>query len=381
MCYNFWVKKILHLPNFYPPHKGGIEEVCYQIVVGMKNHFDQKVLCFNDTDKTIQETVDGVELLRVGVWKKFLQQPLTLAYKQELQKILQNWRPDFVHLHLPNPLISIYLLKILPAETKLIIHWHSDIVARAQQIPYLFYRFWERKILARSEKIVVTSPNYLSASQPLQNFLDKAVIIPNMVDEQKLQKREGDEAELMKIKSKYQDRKIILACGRLVEYKGFKYLIHAVKILFAQRQDFVVLVVGNGPLWHKLKTQSKNLPIEFLGSVDNDSLRQLFYSADIFAFSSITRNEAFGISLAEAMYCGLPTVTFEISGSGVNWVSPKNETGLEAQNKDIEDYAHNLDQLLSDDYQRKKIGLAAKKRIEDNFVWDKIAGKVLALYN
>ena len=41
----------------------------------------------------------------------------------------------------------------------------------------------------------------------------------------------------------------------------------------------------------------------------------------IFCFPSITRNEAFGIALAEAMYCGKPAVTFTIEGSGVNFVS------------------------------------------------------------
>lgn len=42
---------------------------------------------------------------------------------------------------------------------------------------------------------------------------------------------------------------------------------------------------------------------------------------DIFCFPSITKNEAFGLALAEGMYYSKPAITFTIDGSGVNFVS------------------------------------------------------------
>ena len=71
-------------------------------------------------------------------------------------------------------------------------------------------------------------------------------------------------------------------------------------------------------------------------------------ACDIFTFPSITRNEAFGISLAEAMYFGKPTVTFEIKGSGVNWVSIDGETGLVAKNGDAKDFASKIHSIAND---------------------------------
>ena len=48
-------------------------------------------------------------------------------------------------------------------------------------------------------------------------------------------------------------------------------------------------------------------------------------------FPSITKNEAFGVVLAEAMYCYTPAITFTIEGSGVNWVNLHQVTGLEME--------------------------------------------------
>lgn len=39
--------KILHVSKFYPPYRGGIEDVCYNIVQALQEH-TQKVFCFND---------------------------------------------------------------------------------------------------------------------------------------------------------------------------------------------------------------------------------------------------------------------------------------------------------------------------------------------
>ena len=72
--------------------------------------------------------------------------------------------------------------------------------------------------------------------------------------------------------------------------------------------------------------------------------------------------EAFGISLAEALYFGKPALTFTIKGSGVNYVNINNETGLEAPNEDVKSYADNINKLLHDEALYKKLSEGAKER-------------------
>lgn len=87
----------------------------------------------------------------------------------------------------------------------------------------------------------------------------------------------------------------------------------------------------------------------------------------MFAFPSITRNEAFGVALAESMYCGCPSVTFTVNGSGVNWVSIDGETALESPNGDPEALARAISSLLRDPSLRTRMGQNAVTRVKNFF--------------
>ena len=100
------------------------------------------------------------------------------------------------------------------------------------------------------------------------------------------------------------------------------------------------------------------------------------YAASVFVFPSITKNEAFGVALAEAMYCGTPAVTFTIPGSGVNWVSLNGETGIEVPNGDDKAYAKAIDTLLGDDELRMRYAENARKRVKENFTIPKMVERM-----
>ena len=101
---------------------------------------------------------------------------------------------------------------------------------------------------------------------------------------------------------------------------------------------------------------------------------------DIFCFPSVTKNEAFGLALAEAMYFGKPAVTFEILGSGVNYVNLKNVTGLEVKNGDSKAYAEAMVKLVENDALRIKMGVATKKRIEEIFMNKSFEKNILKIF-
>jgi glycosyltransferase involved in cell wall biosynthesis len=51
-------------------------------------------------------------------------------------------------------------------------------------------------------------------------------------------------------------------------------------------------------------------------------------NCDLFCLPSVSRNEAFGLVLVEALYFGKPLVTTNVEGTGMNYVNKHNETGL-----------------------------------------------------
>lgn len=368
------MKKILHIPNYYPPHIGGIEDVCYSIVTGLPEYKHQ-VLCFNDKPLTEDADYEGVKVIRCGTLKKLFSQSVSLSYFKELKKVFKEFDPDIVHFHTPNPLGSIYLLMSLPKKVKLIVHWHSDIIEQA--FLYLFYRPFEKRLLKRADKIVVTSPTYIEGSKPLASWQDKLLVVPNTVNIEKFRIKDGDKEAIEKIKSGYGQKKILFTFGRHVPYKGLSYLIEAIPQI---SDEAVIVIAGRGPLTNKLKSACSSTNVYFTGRLSQDELRHYLYAADVFLFPSITRNEAFGIALAEAMYCGLPAVTFTIPASGVNWVCPDMETGLEVENRNSQALAEAINRLLSDDELRTTLGQNAAKRVREYFLIESVKAILTELY-
>jgi glycosyltransferase involved in cell wall biosynthesis len=118
----------------------------------------------------------------------------------------------------------------------------------------------------------------------------------------------------------------------------------------------------------KWKEQAKPYSnIVFLGSLPREEINQYLGACDIFAFPSFARNEAFGISLAEALYFGKPAVTFAIPGSGVNWVSLNDVSGLIVPNRDTKAYAEAITKLATDPELYNRLSAGAKERAHTYF--------------
>lgn len=366
--------KILHISKFYPPYRGGIEDVCYNIVNGMVG-VEQKVICFNHTSHTEILEMKGVEIARIGIITELARQPVSFSFFFLLKKYIKDFSPDIIHLHLPNPLACLYILLLLPSRTKLLLHWHSDIVA--QKFIYRFIRPLERKILKRADKVIITSPNYLEASKPLKDFYNKTVVVPNMVSLEKISDSRDIRKDVQNLRHLYQDKDIVFFMGRHVPYKGIEFLLEAEKYIGS---DCVILIAGSGPLTEQLKKRNTSSRIKFIGKITDLEVKIYMTAASVFAFPSITKNEAFGVVLAEAMYCKSTPVTFEIKGSGVNWVSIKDVTGLEVENGNAKLFGEAINSLLENKILRNKLAEQGYKRVIENFTMESIQKKLELIY-
>lgn len=357
--------KILHISKYYYPFLGGVEQVARDCVNALAEN-EQKVFCFNHEKGNKTDEVDGVEIIRAGCFAKIASQSLSFSYGKLLKKVFKEFQPDKVIFHYPNPFAAMFLLKLLKKYPgcKLILYWHLDITK--QKVLGKLFEKQNLKLLKIADKIVATSPNYIEGSKYLTQFKEKCVVIPNCFAENKAK---ADEEYSHEIRSRFEGKIICFALGRHVPYKGMEYLIRASKLL---DDRFVVLIGGQGELTDSLKhLASDDKKVEFLGKLSDKEVGGYLASCDIFCFPSITKNEAFGIALAEAMAIGKPCVTFTIVGSGVNYVSLNGITGIEVENGNIEQYAHAILTLGDDDQLRKHYGDAAEARAKELFTFKK----------
>ena len=372
------MKKILHISKFYYPYFGGIEDVVYNIVNELREQFEQRVICFNhERTGTIRTLDNGVEIVRVNAPVIVASQPISFSYIHQLRKEIRSFRPDVIHVHFPNPLVAFYLSLMPMRHTKLIIHWHADVIGK--NFLYNLYKPIEHKLLKRADAIITTSKQYIERSAPLQAFKDKIHILPNIVNEEKMRLAVGEEAEVQAIQKRYEEKKIVLFIGRHVEYKGIPLLIRAARFL---DDDCVVLIGGTGELTQTLKQKAQAMQdkIFFLGRLPSQEMKYFMHAASVFAFPSIDRREAFGVVLAEALYCGTPAVSFRIAGSGTTWVNQNGKTGIVVETMDAKKYAEAINTLLRDDKLRKQYGQNAEEWVRANFLKDKIQ-MLSKLYN
>lgn len=382
--------KILQIPNYQYPHIGGIEQVAKDIADSIcSEKISQKMICFNEDaqdgnvvchrKETVKDNIDDIEIIRCGCIAKIASQSISLTYNRELKKVFTDFKPDIVIFHYPNPFVAFFLLPLINKNKniKFVLYWHLDITK--QKLLGKMFHGQTIDLLKRADKVVATSPNYIDGSQYLSKFKNKCEVIPNCIRTERLEITEATKLKAEEIRTKYKGKTICFGIGRHVPYKGFTYLIKASKYL---DDSFKILIGGKGPLTETLKKEALNdKKIEFCGRISDEDLPAYYLACDIFCFPSITKNEAFGIALAEGMYYGKPAVTFNIPGSGVNFVSLDGVTGIECHNGNAEQYAKALKALANDKKLAVEYGENAKKRVIDNFMFDTFKKKINSLVN
>ncbi len=369
------VKRILHIPNFYPPHTGGIETVCHTLVTHM-SRYQQRVICFSGDRNSSRDIYEGVEVTRAGAFATVASQSLSVSYFLKLKRLISSFDPHIIHFHAPNPLVSLYLLLVIPRRCKLIVHYHAEICT--SKVIYTCYRPIERRLFRRANVIIATSPKLQTDAAALGKFQEKCTVVENVITTDDLNLSPDDEKRIEELKRRFGNKPVVLAFGRHVPYKGFKYLIEADRMI---KNDCVVVIGGEGPLTEELKAMSDSPRIHFVGRIPDDELKLYLHAASVFAFPSITSAEAFGIVLLQAMYCKTPPVTFTIPASGVNYVNMAGVTGIEVENGNAAAFAGAVDTLLSDSAMLAEMGNAGRERVIRNFTWESIDAKITGIYD
>jgi rhamnosyl/mannosyltransferase len=363
--------RVLQLGKYYDPYMGGIETHLSLLCAELRAHDEVEVLVCNTAGRTERGEVKGIKVTRAGAWIRAFSTDFCPALVTEISRRTF----DVLHLHTPNPMgMLAYLLARKPREHRLVITHHSDVVRQAglrRALSPLFAMTMER-----AHCIVATSPNYVATSDELAPYRDRVGIVPYGIDLEPYQDPVHDErARVFRARL---GEKVILAAGRLIYYKGFEVLLEALA-----RLDAHLVIVGEGPLRASLEAKARSLGIAgrvtFTGGIHQSEIPAWYRAADVFAFPSIARSEAFGIVQLEAMASGLPVVNTQLD-SGVPFVSVDGETGVTVPPGDPAALAAALGMLLADRELRERLGRRARQRVRELFSKARMADEIRAVY-
>ncbi len=201
-------------------------------------------------------------------------------------------------------------------------------------------------------------------------------VIPNGVDINEFRPMPVERERLRAELSFAADDVVLGYVGRLHTTKGIPLLLDTFGELHRVNPKLRLVLAGPGPLRDFIaeRAAASSGSIRLLDPTPFDKVAALLNAFDVFAFPS--KGEAFGISLLEAMACGLPSVAF--GRWGVRELVSDGETGLLAEGRD--DFARKLGRLAAEAGLRRQLGQAARRSVEEKFSWPRIASATVELY-
>lgn len=365
--------KILIICYEYPPIGGGGAKVVYGLATRLSelgHQVDLVTMGFKNLPQF--EQCDNINIYRVKCirLKANICTPLEMityifsAMFLVIRLCRKNkYQINHTHFIFPDGVLAYVIGKIFKLPYVITAHG-SDVPGynpNRFKMLHLFLTFFWKKIVNNSSKVIC-------ASKSIQELVLKTgknartELIPNGID-------------LKKFSPSEKKKKQILFVSRMFERKGAQYFLNA---LHGLDHCFQVNVVGDGPYLENLKKMSEQLylNIVFYGHVDNNSLilKKLYETSMIFVFTSESEN--FPIVLLEAMTAGLAIITTndtgcaEVAGDAAILVQPKDPTAIR----------NALSKLMDDEILCRKLGMAARKRVEEKFSWESTVEKHIVLY-
>jgi len=172
---------------------------------------------------------------------------------------------------------------------------------------------------------------------------------------------------------------VIGTVGRLTPVKGLPYLLMAARTLLNRGIQLSVLIVGDGGIRVDLEKQARDMGISanvvFPGYREDTD--ELIRTMDIFVLPSLS--EGIPMALLEAMAVSRPIVASRVGG--IPEVINDGVEGLLVEPKDVEGLAESCLLLIQSPDMARKMGEAARKRVEREFSATGMAKQVGSLYH
>lgn len=349
----------------------------------MKIAIDVSQMCYEGTG--VARYVSGLTkaLLEAQSSHEFILYAGTLRQRQYFEKLKQQrpWnQASWRILPLP-PKLAGYALNLLPFRAEWLVgkvdlfhssDW-SEVSSKCKNVTtvhdLVFYKYPETvdslilKIQTqRLKKIVQSQAFIITDSKSTKNDLMKIYHLPASrikVIYPGLDARytRPSQSEIDRVKKKYSlPHNFVLSVGTQEPRKNLARLTQAVHNL-----DLPLVLVGRHGWGDKTKT---------LGYVPDSDLPGIYAASSVFAYPSLY--EGFGFPVLEAMACGTPVVTSNLS----SLPEVAGESAILVDPTDLDSISSGIKQALKDRSKLTKLGLAQVKQ----FTWENTAQQVLEVY-
>ena len=282
-----------------------------------------------------------------------------------LKRAVRDFRPNVIHAHYAS---SYGLLAFLSRFKPFILSvWGSDIYDFPNRSR--FNKFLTKIIIRSADTVCSTS----IAMKKIINkeFLRKDVELISF----------GVDTNYFKPVKKKKNN-FVGTIKSIEKHNGIGCLLDAAKIIINEyKKDINFMIVGDGSLKRemiqKVAELGLNKKVSFPGFIQHDEIVDYFNRLSIFI--AVSEIESFGVSILEAASCEIPSITSNIGG--LTEVNSHNKTGFIIGVNDPQALAKHIIKLYDNEEMRLKFGKSARKRVLNNFDWEKNVRQMIKIYN
>ena len=370
-------RKILIIAPYFYPHKGGLEQFCFEIATRLaKKNLDVTVLTSNIPQSKDKEKIFGINIIRLdhynlinGRW------PMP---KVSVKKYLDEIKPDIIITNTRFFPICYSAYKYARSNNIKLIHIeHGTSVSKlgrwlSNSLADLYDKVYGNKIIKNANLIIGISDaashfsKTLGAKNPItiHNSVDTNFFKPSDLPSEARRAKDGSpHITHYPLQVTY--------IGRLIEAKGIQDLISAFKNL--ENKNLILNIVGIGFFESELKKLAKNdRRIKFLGEKNQAEIKQILSETDVLVNPSY--GEGLPTSVLEAGAMGLSIIATDVGGTREIIDNDKNGFLIQPKKPDI--IKSRLEKLIKSDILRRSFSKKIREKIENDFGWNKNIDKL-----
>ena len=347
----------------YPPRIGGVERYVAELARGLAadGRFTPVVLTTAPRGLRTRVSVeDGVRVIRLGVWLRVSNTPLSPLWPLQVRRWLRRTGAAVVNAHAPVPGLGDIAV-LMSGRRGVAVTYHAGTMDKGETGSDLANRLiaqYERRVLprvfARCDIPVPAGPTSLAAGLP------GAVMITPGVD-----------LELFTPGAAERRRELIYVgrMDRTSAWKGVDVLLKAFALL-ADVPGLRLRLVGSGDAAEDHLALAQRLGIRgrvtATGALSGADLVDAIRGAAVLVLPSLTDAELTGMVLMEAMACATPVVASDV-GSTAYVVNQ--EAGFIVPPGDPEQLAASCRRILTDPGLAAELGAKGRARAESEFGW------------
>ena len=368
----------------YPPYPGGVGSAIYRIAKNLaKRDVDIHIIAPGPhqlTDKISPVTEDGVTVHRTfSILSDYHADPQSLQVLGDyMTKLHHEQHFDLVHAAFLMPPGFLGAIVAAEIDRPLIVSVRgSDWEVLRYSIQHAANLRW---VLERASYVTSVSDDLMQKMRRLVE-IKEGKVISNVFDASifdvralsELVKDHPDRRQVLAesfFRLKSQGGAVIGTAGFLRPIKGFHILLQAVERVVKTHPDTCLLVVGQfaresykREMLQQIRDRGLKRHVVFTGYVPHRDVLAWMREMDIFAFPSL--HEGSPNALLEAMACGLPIAASRVGGI-VDIVEDDRDVLLVPAD-DVDMLSQKLQQLVRDMELRKRLGRAAKQKVESQF--------------